>query len=378
LQRLAATKRRPSARQVRTLVLTPTRELALQVAESFAMFARPLGLRTAVVFGGVGQHPQVRALSRGVDVLVATPGRLLDLSNQGHVAFDQLEVLILDEADRMLDMGFVRDVRRIVALVPPQRQTLLFSATLPEAVADLAHSLLKDPKRVEVTPQATTAERVEQRVLFVEKSDKRRLLTEIFADEGLRRVLVFARTKHGANRLAEHLEQGGISADAIHGNKSQAARQRALEAFRAGEVRALVATDIAARGIDVEGVSHVVNFELPVEPESYVHRIGRTARAGRDGIAISFCDAEELPMLRAIERAIRSKVEVDRSHPYHAAAISDRHGAGPSGHRASRPHRPGGHGTQPGMGPVQRSSRPADRTTRFKPRRGLPAAARGA
>jgi len=244
-------------------------------------------------------------MAQGVDVLVATPGRLLDLMNQRLLRLDSLSVFVLDEADRMLDMGFIRDVRRIVATLPKSRQTLLFSATMPADVIGLAEGLLKDPVRVSVTPPATTVERVEQRVLFVAKADKRALLVQVLRDPALRRVLVFTRTKHGANKVAEQLAKAGIAAGAIHGNKSQGARQKALADFRAGRLRALVATDIAARGIDIDGISHVINFELPDQPESYVHRIGRTARAGASGIAISFCDAAERPLLRDIEKTIR-------------------------------------------------------------------------
>jgi ATP-dependent RNA helicase RhlE len=305
LQRLAGEAKRAAPRSTRVLVLTPTRELAIQIADSFRTYGRHLALRTAVIFGGVGQSPQVDAMAQGVDVLVATPGRLLDLMNQRLLRLDSLGVFVLDEADRMLDMGFIRDVRRIVAAMPKSRQTLLFSATMPADVLGLAEGLLKDPVRVSVTPPATTVQRVEQRVLFVAKADKRALLVQVLRDPALRRVLVFTRTKHGANKVAEQLAKAGISAGAIHGNKSQGARQKALADFRAGRLRALVATDIAARGIDIDGISHVINFELPDQPESYVHRIGRTARAGASGIAISFCDAAERPLLRDIEKTIR-------------------------------------------------------------------------
>ena len=305
LQRLAGEAKRAAPRSTRVLVLTPTRELAIQIADSFRTYGRHLALRTAVIFGGVGQSPQVDAMAQGVDVLVATPGRLLDLMNQRLLRLDSLGVFVLDEADRMLDMGFIRDVRRIVATLPKSRQTLLFSATMPADVVGLAEGLLKDPVRVSVTPPATTVERIEQRVLFVAKADKRSLLVQVLRDPAMRRVLVFTRTKHGANKVAEQLAKAGIAAGAIHGNKSQGARQKALADFRAGRLRALVATDIAARGIDIDGISHVINFELPDQPESYVHRIGRTARAGASGIAISFCDAAERPLLRDIEKTIR-------------------------------------------------------------------------
>jgi ATP-dependent RNA helicase RhlE len=267
----------------------------------------------------------VAALARGTDILVATPGRLLDLMNQGCVRLDGIEIFVLDEADRMLDMGFIRDVRKITAALPRRRQTLLFSATMPDAVAALADSILGDFERVEVTPVASTAARIAQKVLFVARDDKRRLLAELLRDRTVARAIVFTRTKHGANRVVEQLQKSGLSAEAIHGNKSQAARQRALGEFRAGRVRTLVATDIAARGIDVDGITHVINFDLPNEPESYVHRIGRTARAGAEGIALSFCDADEVTYLKAIEKTIRGSVPVEEAHPYHAPAVARLH-----------------------------------------------------
>jgi ATP-dependent RNA helicase RhlE len=295
---------KPSPRRPRALVLTPTRELASQIADCFESYGRHLRLRSTVVFGGVGQSPQVRALARGVDVLVATPGRLLDLMGQGHVDFAHVGIFVLDEADRMLDMGFLHDVRRIAERLPRERQSLLFSATMPRDIAKLARTLLRDPVRVEVTPPGSTVERVEQRVCFVDKPDKRLLLSEILGDAGLERVLVFTRTKHGADRVARQLAKDGTASTALHGNKSQGQRERALAGFRAGRVRVLVATDIAARGLDVPSITHVINFDLPNEPESYVHRIGRTARAGRAGIAISFCDPSERAYLGAIQREV--------------------------------------------------------------------------
>ncbi|HWA50452.1 MAG TPA: DEAD/DEAH box helicase [Dongiaceae bacterium] len=323
LQRLTTTDRRAAPRSVRALILTPTRELAVQILDSFRSYGRHLRLSRFAIYGGVSQGPQVQALSRGIDVLIATPGRLLDLMNQGQVKFDGLEAFVLDEADRMLDMGFILPVKRIVAKLPQQRQTLMFSATMPQAVQGLVNSLLKEPVRVEVTPVATTAERIAQRVLFVEKANKRPLLESLMGDKSISRALVFTRTKHGANKVAESLGKAGVRADAIHGNKSQNARQKALNDFRSGKVRVLVATDIAARGIDVDGVTHVINFDLPNEPESYVHRIGRTARAGNEGIAISFCDGEERAYLRDIEKTIRQAVPVDAGHPFHAAHIAE-------------------------------------------------------
>jgi len=303
-------------RPIRALVLTPTRELAAQVAESFETYGRGLGLRVACIFGGVGQNPQVLALQRGVDVLVATPGRLLDLSSQGQVDFRQLEVFVLDEADRMLDMGFLPDVRRVIASLPRKRQTLLFSATMPKDIRELADRILIDPVHVAVTPIASTAEKIDQFVFFVSKGNKRALLGHVLQRPEMDRVLVFTRTKHGANRVVKELARDEIPALAIHGNKSQSARERALAQFKNGETRVLVATDIAARGLDVEGISHVVNFDLPEVAESYVHRIGRTARAGAGGTAYSFCDADEQPLLRAIEKLIRMKVTVVPDHPH--------------------------------------------------------------
>jgi ATP-dependent RNA helicase RhlE len=302
LQRLAANQVRPAPKSARVLVLTPTRELAAQIGDSFRTYGRHLGLKQTVVFGGVGQHPQVQALLRGVDILIATPGRLLDLLNQRHVRLDLVETFVLDEADRMLDMGFIRDVRKVIAVLPKRRQTQLFSATMPSDISRLAGEILRDPIRVEVAPAATTVEQVEQRVYFVDASQKRTLLAEVLKDPALARVIVFTRTKHGANRVAEQLAHGGVVADAIHSNKSQTARQRALEGFRNGRARVLVATDIAARGIDIDGVTHVINFEVPNVPESYVHRIGRTARAGASGTALSFCAPDERGYLRDIER----------------------------------------------------------------------------
>ena len=329
LQRLTNSHRKLMPKSPRAVILTPTRELALQILEGFANYGKHLPLKRAIMHGGVSERPQIDAVRNGTDVLVATPGRLLDLLNQRQVHLNQVEIFVLDEADRMLDMGFIRDVRQIAAKVPTQRQTLLFSATMPDEIMDLAKSLLRDYQRIEVTPPSTTVERIAQRVMFVSREDKRKLLNDILQDKTITRALVFTRTKHGANRVAEQLAKSGIKADAIHGNKSQGARQRSLSAFKAGSVRVLVATDIAARGIDVDGVSHVINFELPAEPESYVHRIGRTARAGADGIAVSFCDAEEVGGLRAIERSIRQPVPVDESHAYHAAHIASRTGGGP-------------------------------------------------
>ena len=320
LQRLSAKSRDAGARgasngAVRALIVVPTRELAAQVRQSLDAYGRHLRIATAVVYGGVGQGAQVRALSRGVDVLVATPGRLLDLVGQGHARLDRVEILVLDEADQMLDLGFLPDVRRILRAASAPRQTLLFSATMPQAIASLADGILVRPVRVFVTPVASTVEEVEQQVHFVDRSGKAALLADLLADPAVLRALVFTRTKRGADRVAQGLARGGTRAEAIHGNKSQGARERALESFRRGRTRVLVATDIAARGIDVDGITHVVNYELPNVPESYVHRIGRTARAGASGVAISLCDGEERAYLRDIERLIRREVRVVGRRP---------------------------------------------------------------
>jgi len=310
LQQLAARPERAGRGGTRALILAPTRELAIQIGDAVRTYGRHLGLRHTVIVGGVGQNPQVRALARGVDILVATPGRLLDLVNQGHVRLKSASILVLDEADRMLDMGFIRDVRKIVAALPRERQSLLFSATMPADVARLAGEILRDPARIEISPKAVTVDKVEQHVYFVDSARKRALLIDLLRDPALARVIVFTRTKHGANRVSGQVEKAGIEAEALHGNKSQGARQRALARFRAGEARVLVATDIAARGIDVDGITHVINFELPNEPESYVHRIGRTARAGAAGIALSFCDSSERAHLRGIERLTKRPMSV--------------------------------------------------------------------
>ena len=310
LQRLAQNGAPAGRDTVRALILAPTRELAIQIGDDFETYARHLNLRFATIFGGVGQNPQVAALRRGVDVLIATPGRLLDLIGQRCARLDKVSVLVLDEADRLLDMGFIRDVKRIVAALPKSRQSLLFSATMPREVADLAQEILRDPLRIDVSPKAVTVDRTDQRVVFVESGDKRQVLTQLLRAPEVTRAIVFTRTKHGANRVAQQLDRVGIAAEAIHGNKSQNARQRALESFKSGKSWVLVATDIAARGIDIDAVSHVFNFELPHEPESYVHRIGRTGRAGASGIATSLCDSSERPRLRAIEKLIRRPISV--------------------------------------------------------------------
>jgi len=308
-----------STRPIRCLVLTPTRELAAQVGESFRDLGKNLRLIHTVIFGGVGQGPQVKALKRGVDILVATPGRLLDLIHQGHIRLGHVEVFVLDEADRMLDMGFIHDIRKVAAMLPKQRQTLLFSATMPAEIAGLAATLLRDPLQVEVARSSTLVEGVNQKVLLVEKVNKPHLLKLCLDQEDMERALVFTRTKHGADRLAKGLSKQSFQVGTIHGNKSQSARTEALRQFKAGQIRVLVATDVAARGIDIREISHVINFDMPIEPESYIHRVGRTARAGRKGTAISFCDTSERKYLTAIERILRSKVPLDIDHPFHHA-----------------------------------------------------------
>ena len=313
-------------RVLRTLVLAPTRELAAQIGDSFAAYGKFLKFKHTVIFGGVGQGPQVNAVSRGVDIVVSTPGRLLDLMNQGKVSLKYIEFFVLDEADRMLDMRFIHDIRKIITKLPHKRQSLFFSATMPPNVSQLAHQLLRNPVRVEVAPQATTVERIKQCVFFVDSAAKEKLLLELLLQNHLTRVLVFTRTKHRANKVASYLSSHNVKTVAIHGNKSQGARTQALQNFKLGRTKVLVATDIAARGIDIDNISHVINFELPNEPESYVHRIGRTARAGTNGTAYSFCAADERDFLRDIERLIRLKIEV-MPQAYHSDHAQNAAGA---------------------------------------------------
>ncbi len=337
IHRLAAAPARPERKSCRVLVLSPTRELSGQIAESFETYGRHLRLSVALAIGGVPIGRQIRRLAGGVDVLVATPGRLTDLQRSRAIQLDRVEVLVLDEADRMLDMGFVRDIRKIVALLPSERQTLFFSATMPGEIARLAGEMLNDPVRVAVTPAATTAERVDQRAVHIERSGKAGHLATLLKQEPIDRALVFTRTKHGADKVVRGLVKAGINADAIHGNKSQGQRERALAAFRSGRVRTLVATDIAARGIDVAGISHVINFDLPNVAESYVHRIGRTARAGREGVAISFCSPDEVAYLRDIEKLIRQDIPATRADGQAVAATrEDGHGDAPRSTRKPR------------------------------------------
>jgi ATP-dependent RNA helicase RhlE len=347
LQHMAKNPRQ-GKRVIRGLVLTPTRELAAQIGANFAEYGSYLDFRHQVIFGGVNQRPQVNALRNGIDILVATPGRLLDLQNQGYINFRDIEFFVLDEADRMLDMGFIHDIRKILALLPDKRQNLLFSATMPESIVRLASGFLDHPVRVEVTPQASTVELIDQKVMFAATADKRRLLASILRGPEVDCAIVFTRTKHGANRVVKELAREDIDAAAIHGNKSQAARTRALNGFRAGEIRVLVATDIAARGIDVELVTHVFNYDIPNIPETYVHRIGRTGRAGRGGIAIAFCDETEAGFLRAIERLTGQEIERDLDHPWHLAEAMPRAGVryptNPAGQGQSGRGRGGGGG----------------------------------
>jgi ATP-dependent RNA helicase RhlE len=325
IERMMANPRERTARRCRVLVLAPTRELAGQIHESFRVYGSNAHLKSAVIYGGVGQRPQETAMSKGVDVLVATPGRLLDLVQQKFVDLRAVEFLVLDEADRMLDMGFIHDVRRIVGMLPRERQTLFFSATLPSEVRQLADSMLRDPLEVKTTPQSTPAETVAQSVFFLAQRQKRHLLVHLLSTEGMARVIVFTRTKHGADKLQRDLDKAGIRAAAIHGNKSQNQREKALAAFKSQHPPVLIATDIAARGIDVDNVSHVVNYELPHEPETYVHRIGRTGRAGMTGKAVSLCDHEERPRLQAIERLLRKSIPVRNDLPElpHVEAASE-------------------------------------------------------
>ena len=350
LQHLAQNSKGKGRAHIKALVLTPTRELAAQIGESLKSYGANLHSRHLVIFGGVNENPQIKELRRGIDILVATPGRLLDLAGRDFVDLSKVEFFILDEADRMLDMGFVHDVRRVMKMLPTERQNLLFSATMPPAITKLAATFLRSPVRVEVTPQSTTVERIEQTVMFVDRADKGKLLEWIVEEDKVERGIVFTRTKHGANRLVQQLTKANINAAAIHGNKSQAAR--ALAGFKNGEIALLVATDIASRGIDIDGVSHVFNYDLPNEPESYVHRIGRTARAGKSGVAISFCDPTEIDYLRDIQKLIGMPVPQDLDHDYHHEPAMPKPGrrATPKPKQQQRPPRTGGRGGHGGGG----------------------------
>ena len=314
---ILARKEVKGRRKIRTLVLTPTRELAAQINERFAAYSEHLSIYHQVIFGGVSQKPQVKSLKRGIDILVATPGRLLDLIDQGFIDLESIEFFVLDEADRMLDMGFIRDIKKVIKLLPKKRQNLLFSATMPTSIADLANSFLNDAVMIDLSPEEITVERIEQSVMFVEKQYKINLIIDIINENQIKRGIIFTRTKHGANRLVKKLDRSGIESAAIHGNKSQGARTRALAAFRNGDIPLLVATDIASRGIDIDGVTHVFNYDLPNEPESYVHRIGRTGRAGKNGVAYAFCDESESGYLVGIQRLIGKQITQFKDHPYH-------------------------------------------------------------
>jgi len=316
LQLLSRNKSFDRKKKIRSLIVTPTRELAIQIEESFKAYGRHTGLSCTVVFGGVNQHPQTNALRNGVDILVATPGRLLDLMNQGFISLKDIEIFVLDEADRMLDMGFIHDVRKILASLPQKRQSLFFSATMPPEIVRLAGSIVYKPVKVEVTPSASTVDIVNQFVYFIDRGNKNSLLLELLKDEKIKTALVFTRTKYGADKVVRVLKKKNISAEAIHGNKAQNARQKALSGFKAQTTRVLVATDIAARGIDVDDLEYVINFEIPNISETYVHRIGRTGRAGANGTAISFCDAEEKEYLKDIEKLITKKIQVVNDHPF--------------------------------------------------------------
>ena len=381
LNRLGEAHRKSRPNRPFVLVLAPTRELAIQIDESFATYGRHLRLRRALVYGGVGQNNQVRALSRGAHILVATPGRLLDLMNQGHIDLADLEVFVLDEADRMLDMGFLPDLKRIISRLPDKRQSLFFSATLPPNIIALSRRLLHKPVSVNVTPETTSVERISQQVLFVERGAKQALLKRTLNCTSVERALVFTKTKRTANMLAKFLLRDGTRVAAIHGNKSQSARQRALEAFRRSHVQVLVATDVAARGIDIDGITHVINFDIPIEPEAYVHRIGRTGRAGADGIALSFCTSGERRELRAIEQLIGQKVPVSDEHPVPesrkpgAPESSGGSQAGRDGKRRrgkqarspdarGKPERPSGQVRRPRRRPRRSDRRPAQRNER--------------
>ena len=359
LQHLSGFRERPQPKHPRCLVLAPTRELAVQISRSFDTYGRGLGLRLCTVVGGLGYGRQIETLARGVDILVATPGRLLDLVERGNVKLAHVTFLILDEADRMFDMGFIKDVRRIIGSVSKQRQTLMFSATMPGDIAKLASEILKNPEKVEIAPQGRTIEKIDQRVYFVNSATKRALLSHLLSDAALERVIVFTRTKRGANRVAEALEDRGVASEAIHGNKSQNARQKALDNFSRGKARVLVATDLASRGIDVTGVTHVINYELPADAESYVHRIGRTARAGASGVALSFCDSSERGQLKSIERLTNQRIAVvstpanedmPAAPPMRPRAEREQNDENPRDARFRGPGRPGGGHGRPGGG----------------------------
>ncbi len=321
IQKLVTRKKTTPAKNAQSLILTPTRELAVQIHENFKTYGQGAKIKIVLAYGGVSIGPQIRDLQLGADVLIATPGRLLDLMHQNKVTLKMVETFILDEADRMLDMGFIHDIKKIIAELPRSRQTILFSATLPKEIESLAQSILINPVRVDVAPPATTAEKVAQSVMYVETSQKRDLLRHLLLKPEYKRVIVFTRTKHGANRVSEVLTKNKVRSEAIHGNKSQNARLRALDNLKSGSIQVLIATDVAARGIDIDNITHVINYDVPNVAENYVHRIGRTARAGTAGIAISFCDIEEKAFIQDIEKTIKLKIDIDRKHPYHSVKV---------------------------------------------------------
>lgn len=371
LNKLGKQNRKAISNRPFALILAPTRELAIQIGESIATYGRHLRLRHVLVYGGVGQRNQVRSLRRGSHILVATPGRLLDLMNQGHVELDRMEYFVLDEADRMLDMGFLPDLKRIISKLPEKRQSMFFSATLPPKIVELSQSLLNEPVTVDVTPESSDVLKIEQLMMFVERSEKQAVLKKILRGKDVDQTLVFTKTKRTADMLTEQLQKGDISATAIHGNKSQNARQKALLAFRNNRVQVLVATDVAARGIDIDGLSHVINYDLPIEAEAYVHRIGRTGRAGAEGVAISFCSSAELRELWAIERLIGQKVPVDPEHP----AKERRGGQGsPSrGKRNSSKRFSSGSSSRPKRRKFRSSTEsPSESSSRSKPKKHKP------
>jgi ATP-dependent RNA helicase RhlE len=371
LQKLANRNFSLTPLEPRSLILAPTRELASQIKEQLDKYGKDLKIKSAVIFGGVGQAAQVAALRNGLDIVIATPGRLLDLMNQGHCRLNRVEIFVLDEADRMLDMGFINDIKKVIAKLPEKRHTMLFSATMPNEIVGIANRILKSPVKVEVTPASTTVEKITQKVIFAQKAHKYQLLRKILGDEGVEMTLVFTRTKHGANKIVDYLAAHGIKSAAIHGNKSQSAREAALENFKNGTIKVLVATDIAARGIDVKGVSHVINYDLPVEAESYVHRIGRTARAGKEGDAISFCDETERDALSRIQKLIGLKLPVETFVGVAEKSVKDTRPerayrdprAKPRGDRPNQEQKP------QGERPKQQEQRPSQKPAPQKPAR---------
>ena len=345
LQYVASQPKPYRSKNARVLILAPTRELAIQIRESIQTYGAYLSIRDTVVYGGVSQRPQEKDMRRGVDFLVATPGRLMDLVGQGVIRLDTIEALVLDEADRMLDMGFIHDIKRIMALLPKKRQTLFFSATISREIKKLSEELLSNPVSVAIAPKEPTVDRINQKVFFVDNKKKYSLLLSLLEERATKKVIIFTQMKHTANKLAEKLGKSGVRSSAIHGNKSQTARMKALDGFRSGRLRVLVATDVAARGIDVDGITHVINYQLPKEPETYVHRIGRTARAEKDGAALSFCSADERGLLMGIERMIRKSIDADHDHPFHCSiaarpAPSNKAKAGNSSNTRSGGRRP--------------------------------------